>query len=290
MIRFLNARFRAYRGFDFHSAVITHPDKDHYRGFEEIFGDHDIGFKTVYQNGLVERPVSGTFDKVGGLVEDPDTGVEYIEDLAVDDDAIEEHFSDPSSFGRKEFPPLMHAALENPKIKKFRMLSTEHGKREAGRTYMPGFAPSNDRGYTIEVLGPVVERDAGGQPRLRRIGGYGETKNGHSVLLKLRYGSFSVLFGGDLNHKAEKFLLTHYAEIDSFPKAGSQAYKNMIADASKIFRCDIMKVCHHGSQKVTDAFLGNGQPGRLRDLVGRSGGTRAPTPRSARQAGTIRTR
>jgi hypothetical protein len=29
----------------------------------------------------------------------------------------------------------------------------------------------------------------------------------------------------------------------------------MIAEAGKRFRSDVMKVCHHGSEKVTDAFL-----------------------------------
>ena len=260
MARFLGGRFRTYRGFDFDAAVITHPDSDHYKGFQPIFENHKVGFKTIYQNGLVERPISGTFAKVGGHVEDPDTGVSYIEDLAEDDAAIEKHFSDGSKIGRFEFPRLMHAALNNAKIKKFRMLSTEHGKREGGKTYMPGFAPSNDRGYTIEVLGPVVERDADHSPRLRKIGSYGETKNGHSVLLKLQYGDFRVLFGGDLNDKAEKFLLTHYAGIDKFPRKTSQAYKDMISDASRTFRVDIMKVCHHGSEKVTDAFLATVNP------------------------------
>ena len=65
---FLNGHFRAYRGFDFDSAIITHPDQDHYKGFLPIFSDHDIGFRTVYQSGLVERPVSGEFPK---LADDP---------------------------------------------------------------------------------------------------------------------------------------------------------------------------------------------------------------------------
>lgn len=65
--RFLNGRFRTSRGFSFDAAVITHPDADHYRGFQAIFEDLRIGFGTVYQSGLVERPVSGTFEKLGGL-------------------------------------------------------------------------------------------------------------------------------------------------------------------------------------------------------------------------------
>ena len=90
---------------------------------------------------------------------------------------------------------------------------------------------------------------------MRKIGSYGETKNGHSVLLRLHYGSFKILFGGDLNEKAEKFLLTSHAGIERFPKKGSKAYKDMVGAGSTIYGADIMKVCHHGSEKVTDAFI-----------------------------------
>ena len=254
---FLNGRFGSYRtGFGFHAAVITHPDSDHYWGFRPLFANHKVGFKTVYHNGLVERPVSGTWAKLGGLSpQDPSTGTQYLSQLAVDDAVIQAEFSDPEANGRKMFPQVMFAALENPRIEQFRMLSTAHGQREDGKTYMPGFAPSDGRGYTIEVLGPMVEPGPGGVPRLRRLGDYGETKNGHSVLLKLRYGNFQLLFGGDLNRHAEEFLLAHYAGIDAFPDPGTQAYADMITDASSTFRSDVLKVCHHGSAEVTDAFL-----------------------------------
>jgi beta-lactamase superfamily II metal-dependent hydrolase len=256
MRRFLNERFRAYRGFDFEAAVLTHPDSDHYRGFEAIFEDHNIGFRNVYQSGLVERPVSGKFEKVGGVHSDPATGIDYVQDLAVDRAALEQHFADASTLGSFEFPRVMHAALNNPKVESFAMLSTSHGTVESGRSFMPGFAPSDSRGYTIEVLGPIAEFDAAGKPRLRVISSdYGKFKNGHSVLLRLVFGSFSVLFGGDLNIPAEKRLLTHYARIADFPSRGSAASKNMVATAAKTFRSDIMKVCHHGSEKVTDEFL-----------------------------------
>ena len=256
MRNFLNARFRAYRGFDFDAAIITHPDSDHYRGFEDIFGDHNVGFNTVYQSGLVERPVSGRFEKLGGVTEDPVTGIEYLEDLATSNEDIERHFGDPSTFGRKHFPPVMHNALENPKIHHFRMLSTAHGTLENECCYMPGFAPSDGRGYSIEVLGPVVEFGDDGRPRLRKISSrYGKTKNGHSVILKLHYNDLSVLFGGDLNVPAEKFLLQHYTDRERFPTRGSADYKEMIHQASERFGADVMKVCHHGSEKVTDAFM-----------------------------------
>ena len=255
MKRFLNGRFRAYRGFNFEAAVITHPDEDHYLGFEHVFGNPNIGFKTVYHSGLVERPVHGKFEKLGGLQPQAGSKLAYLTDLPEDDQAIEGLFGDAATIGAFKFPQVMHAAVTNPKIQSYRILSTEHGTKEDGKTYMPGFAPADNRGYCIEVLGPVMERDLAGKPRLRRIKSYGETKNGHSILLRLTFGKFSIFFGGDLNEPAERFILQHYAGLDKFPFAGSADYRQMVAKAAERFRSDVMKVCHHGSEKVTDAFL-----------------------------------
>lgn len=234
MRAFLAARFQTYRGFDFSTAVMTHPDRDHYYGFKDLFADHRITFSTVYHNGLVERPVAGTWEKLGGdAVTFKVDGTSYVGGLAVDRPAVEAIFTGADrSF---DFPATMRAALENERIGDIRMLSTGHAQVEGDAAWMPGFAPSDARGYTIRVLGPVVE-GFGGEPCLRKLGSYGETKNGHSVILRLQYGKFSVLFGGDLNTPAEKFLLHHYAGQD-------------------VFRSDVMKSCHHGSEKVTDAFL-----------------------------------
>ncbi len=257
MQRFLHGRFKAYRGFQFDAAIITHPDMDHYLGFKSLFEDTNVGFNTIYQNGIVERPVSGQFQKVGGLVPDPITNVKYITDLATSKSDIELHFSDKNKLGKFVFPWVMHHALNNPKIKEFKMLSTDtnHSTHENGRRYMPGFAPSNNRGYSIEVLGPVVEPDANGNLRLRKISSYGKTKNGHSILLRLHYGNYKIFFGGDLNKPAEKFLLKHYTGIKRFPRKGSDASKKMIKDAKNWFEAEIMKVCHHGASDVTDEFM-----------------------------------
>ena len=260
MERFINGRFKAYRGFRFDSAILTHPDKDHYKGFLNIFSNKKIGFKTVYHNGLVERPVSGTFEKIGGLRKDRSSGINYVRELAQTKSDINDIFSNSSTFGDFEFPYIMNAALRNPNVGGIKMLSTHHGKKEDGKTYVPGYAPSDNHGYSIEVLGPVVEFDRQGDPRLRRIGSYGETKNGHSVLLRLQYNDFSILFGGDLNEPAEKFLLRHYTGVSRFPQQGTTGYREMISKASRRFRSDIMKSCHHGSEKVTDAFLESVNP------------------------------
>lgn len=256
MERFLNGRFKAYRGFNFDSAVITHPDSDHYRGFGAIFANPKIGFKTIWQNGLVERAVAGTWAKLGPSSKDPVSKITYQTELAETDADVRRLLPDPVQNARYLFPTIMQAAIDNPKVGDIAMLSTGHGQIESGRSYVPGYGPSDQRGYAIEVLGPVVERDAAGKARLRRIGGsYGETKNGHSILLRLTYGRFSVFFGGDLNEPAERYLLTSYAGLGSFPATGSDAYRQMVAAAAARFRSDVMKVCHHGSEKVTDAFL-----------------------------------
>ncbi len=255
MVRFLSKRFKAYRGFNFDSAVITHPDLDHYAGFEAIFANANIGFKRIWHNGLVERPVSGTWAKLGAFAKDPVSKVTYQTEVVETDGQLRALLPNPGLNANFRYPAVMQAAMSNPKVGQIAMISTEHGTLENGHSYLPGYAPSDGRGYAIEVLGPVVERDAAGKARLRRIGSYGETKNGHSVLLRLTYGQFSVFFGGDLNEPAEEFLLTYYAGLPKFPKAGSVEYRTMIGLAAKRFRSEVMKVCHHGSEKVTDAFL-----------------------------------
>lgn len=132
---------------------------------------------------------------------------------------------------------------------------------------MPGFGPSNNPEFTIEVLGPVVERAPNGTKGLRTFGNSmtatamdeGKTKNGHSVLLRLQYRDFSVLFGGDLNLSAEHFLMRHYGNDGEAPTTLALA-DAMINKAGARFAVDLMKRCHHGSSDVTDEFLEATEP------------------------------
>ena len=82
----------------------------------------------------------------------------------------------------------------------------------------------------------------------------GKTKNGHSVLLRLTYRDFSVLFGGDLNTPAEHFLMRHYGNKGNAPTTIADT-NAMIERASARFAVDLMKSCHHGASDVTDEFL-----------------------------------
>jgi beta-lactamase superfamily II metal-dependent hydrolase len=252
MYEFLDGRFGSYKPKTlFHAAVITHPDQDHYGGFAPIFSSGKISFNHFYHSGLVERPGGEKFDKLGGLTVDPANNVSYLENLVEDHAGLQAAFA-PAGSG--EYAKMIRTALTNEAIKNSAMLSTQHGQMEEGRTWMPGFAPSDGRGYAIEVVGPFVETNAAGKKRLRKNGDYGQTKNGHSVLLRLHYKDFRVFFGGDLNMRAEKFLLMRYAGIDKWPTTAA-AREAMIAAAKPFFEADVMKVCHHGATDVTDEFL-----------------------------------
>jgi beta-lactamase superfamily II metal-dependent hydrolase len=256
MLNFLERRFKAYRnGFQFAAAVLTHPDKDHYYGFKDLFGSDKIGFDSVYHNGIVEKPVKGQWEKIGGAPVKATDSVSYLRELAVDRAETDSATGESDAAEGFDFPSVMRRALDNPAIKDVRMLSTRHAQDELDHAWMPGFAPSDRRGYTIEVLGPVVEERPDGTPALRKLGDYGETKNGHSIILRLEYGRFRVLFGGDLNDKAEPFLLRHYSGFSRLPAEGSEEYPDMIVQARKRLQAEVMKTCHHGSEKVTDAFL-----------------------------------
>lgn len=255
---FLERRFKTYRNkFQFDTAILTHPDNDHYLGFSSIFANKKIGFNNVYHNGINERPVSGTWEKVGGIHEHRSNGNSYIRELVETRNRLEDLFGTKDKIGNFQYPNVMFNALSNENIKGYKMLSVhkKHSTHENGKAYMKGFAPSDRKKYSIEVLGPVPEEDENGKLMLRKLASYGETKNGHSILLRLHYGDFKIFFGGDLNIPAEKFLLQHYTREDEWPKSGSARSEAMIEEAQKWFRSDVMKVCHHGSEKVTNEFI-----------------------------------
>lgn len=251
---YLEYRFRDFKKqFTFHAAVATHPDSDHYRGFQKIFENPRISFEHVYHNGLMER----TGDDLLGPVTDG-----FLTDIRASKTAARKLYSNAAVRGEKWYPELIWTALNSDRFGNVSMLSTEHGQKEGGHTWMPGFAPSNNEDFTIEVLGPVIERAPDGRKGLRTFASSmtakamneGKTKNGHSVLLRLQYHDFSILFGGDLNTPAEHFLIRHYGNEGEAPTTMAESAK-MIEKARSRFAVDMMKCCHHGSSDVTDEFL-----------------------------------
>jgi beta-lactamase superfamily II metal-dependent hydrolase len=251
MYRFLRWRFGSLKNlFRFHAAILTHPDQDHYKGFQSIFSDEKVRFDRVYHNGIAERAT-------GDLLGPSDTAGRFLTGIVATNDAIQALYSDPSVRGNKLYPKLIHTALTSGRVGGVEMLSTRHGSRQNDRTWLPGFAPSDGRSTEVEVLGPVPEGSMS-KPRLRWFGptigstgrDEGKTKNGHSIILRMVIGNLRVLFGGDLNRPAEDYLLRHYSGI-----AASESLSAAVVGASTRLSADLMKCCHHGAADVTDEFI-----------------------------------
>lgn len=256
--KFLKWRFGKFKqAFRFHAAIITHPDKDHYNGFQRLFAEENVSFERVYHNGIAERPGS---DRLGPS----DASGDYLTDIIDTHQQMADLYRLKAQRGKMLYPKLMHTALKSGRVGEIRLLSDRLGDIETfdHRAWIKGFSPQDDPDFSIEVLGPVIEPDGNGKPRLRWFGRVpdddahdeGKTKNGHSVLLRLRYREFSLLFGGDLNRPAETFLLRHYGNDGHKPSTPARV-KQMVEKAGKRFGADVMKCCHHGASDVTDEFL-----------------------------------
>lgn len=263
MREFLDGRFKAYRkGFDFHAAIITHSDLDHYGGFSSLVSNKKITFRHLYHNGIAELSSAEDWSRVGGVRNAPASNVDYVDKLVVTDAQARATF-DPALGRTNKYARIFASGIEKGNLGDFSMLGVNIGAKEnppgaeRDHYWVPGFAPSAGREYTIEVLGPWVEYPFGpGDPALRVFeDSLSHTKNGHSVLLRLAFGNFSVLFGGDLNRASERFLLQKYAGIEAWPEGDAAARNEMIGKASKALSSDVMKTCHHGASDVTDEFL-----------------------------------
>lgn len=234
--RFLRWRYgRFEQPFTFEAAIISHPDQDHYKGFQRIFSDPNIRFNHIYHNGIIER--------AGKHPLGPRSGG-FLTDVIETRQQLEALLSDPAVRNRKQYPTMLHNALVSGRVADARALS-------ARDRHLPGFAPAASE-LSIEVLGPVRD-SVNGEEALRWFGDGGKTKNGHSVVLRLIYRDVSLLLGGDLNIPAEYHLLAHHTGYPAPPSDADRAAA--LEGARQRFRSNVAKACHHGSADFTDFFL-----------------------------------
>ncbi len=249
MYRFLRWRFgRFQRKFEFEAGVISHPDSDHYNGFQHLFADPNVFFKTIYHNGIMEQfgknPL-GAKEKIGrhSYLKELITSITQLKAFL----NVENHWEKRVK-GRvynKQFPTMIKKALDANKFDEYKMLSIQD-------RYMPGYGP--DQELSVQVLGPVTEPAEKKPPRLRWISNIGKTKNGHSVVFRLKYRNVSLLLGGDLNIPSEHLLLSHHTGIAT-PPGNSEDQEALVEAARKIFQVDIAKSCHHGSSDFDPLFM-----------------------------------
>lgn len=243
MVRFLRWRFdlraNPERVVRFQAAIITHPDEDHYGGFDPIL-KRNFEFGVLYHNGVVERKGP---DRLGPKV--GPTGQKRLTDVIVDEEGLATILDDPDRVGKMHYPRLLKLARDEAQVPEIRMLSVRDG-------HLPGYGPSAQ--MTIEVLGPVPEEQPDGSLRLRWKSSDAITKNGNSIILRFRYGRVTILLGGDLNRPFEEHLLEHYTGLDPRPKNDADRLA-LATEARKRFRADVAKACHHGSADFTSRFL-----------------------------------
>lgn len=215
---------------DIDALVITHGDADHFSGLFEVEAARHYAndnrrqlfarVQRYFHNGLVKGPDGGSYkDRFGRKAVQGSTT--FAMDL----------WSDPrdathANASFKKWSTALNTLLAPGAV----VDRLEYGDDAA--------LDDLDSKMTFEVLGPVVE-DVGAERGLRFLGGSdSHTINGHSVVLRARYGNVHCLLGGDLNTHAEEHLREHIEH-----------------DPDKTLRSEIFKVPHHGSHEYEQAFL-----------------------------------
>lgn len=244
MYRFLRWKFgRFSKPFSFKAGIISHPDQDHYGGFDEFFDDENVSFEALYHNGIMERKSAKSTDSLGP--KSKFGGQNFLSKLIKTKTELKDFLSVQSRWKGKKFPTMLEKGVRKQSFKTFAMLSHESG-------HIPGFGP-NDKVH-MQILGPIEE-----QGRLRWLKNVGKTKNGHSVVIRLQYKSVSMLLGGDLNIPSEELLLEHHTKINPRPKDEAERFA-LVDAARKVFQVDIAKSCHHGSSDFSSIFLDGTHP------------------------------
>lgn len=261
--RYLAARYRGSseekpRKID--CIVVTHGDADHFEGLTEIHDSETndeprkrlfIAPRRVYHNGLVKRPEK---DAAGDTIPDKLRlgPIETVDGRTIVTGLVDDLLTVPDEDMNAPFRRWKRALTawsERGGIE-FRRLA--YGDDDA-------FDFLREEQVEVGVLGPfLTEQDGvsglkflGNPPKGPRVGhesletgehGFGghsvsHTINGHSIVLRLRYGKCAFLFSGDLNDEAGRILARKHqaGEID--------------------LRSEVFKVPHHGSADFSGAFI-----------------------------------
>lgn len=230
------------------AVVCTHPDEDHYGGFESMtrrVRSRVLDYGTVYHcglgrfNGQAAAFANGRGFGQLGEVRGTNLPDAYATTLLDDFDDVRELASETPS------RPWKLAGGYAGWLRKLAELEGSGvgglARAHRGLGHLPAFAPG-DGPASVSVLGPVEEA-FDGRPALRWLDGAGLTamkkpsltRNGHSVVLRIDYDGVRILLTGDLNFRSQAVLLKHVPAAE--------------------FSCHVAKACHHGSEDVSATFL-----------------------------------
>lgn len=228
--------FNQNRTVHFDYVFVSHFDKDHYNGLIDIINDSHYTFGTIFHNGIAKFN-----EEKDSFPEEFNTGLgekvklDHVPYLVTNFDSIDDLDFLKNNGGMLDLLEKFLSAVKSAKaqgrladFKRLDYVSAIPAKQINGKT------------FAIDVLGPVSSQIPRGLA-FEYFGDEAHTINGHSLVLKIKYGDRSFLFGGDLNIPAEEHLLQHYADQNPF-------------------EVDIAKSCHHGASEFTTAFMAKVNP------------------------------
>ncbi len=237
------------RRINFAFAVISHADLDHYEGFRDLFESAAFRFRTVYHNALVERPATSDTLKLG--VRRKVGGRTCVTELIETPEQLAELLATVDANTRARYVTLLRTAVGSGRVDRIVGLTSDAGKLGDFGT---AHRTRDGKPLSAEVLAPITHVD-GVRRGLPWFSNLGKTKNGHSVVLRLHYGSVKLLLGGDLNVPAEEHLLASRAGPAPATDAALSLQAEYLARTRAAFGADVAKACHHGSADFTTDFL-----------------------------------
>lgn len=215
---------------------ISHFDKDHYNGLIDIINDEHYTFGTIFHAGIAKF----NNEKEGFPAEyNTELGKRVRSGnkpyLVTSFDTLDELIALKNKGGMLNLLEKFTFAVENARLQG----RLQDFKRLDFQSQVPG-TQINGKEVSFSILGPVTHR-INNKPAFAWFEDEAHTINGHSIVLKIQYGSRSFLYGGDLNIPSEELLVNHYGDENPFA-------------------VDVAKSCHHGASEFTTAFMARVNP------------------------------
>lgn len=254
--KFMKHRYRrllrAGEQIEIKAMVVSHPDFDHFNGLTAILKDSRFKVGTIYHNGIIryddDNLPSGTDFDLGKLKRRTVDGENRLTVTETFDSLSQAETLVNGGHLMSSFKKFWQAALDakdDGRLGSAKRITIRNEK-------LPGFSQDVDDKLFVEVLGPVTTKMSGSVeyvtfPDAHDIAdpdptpSSSHTRNGHSIVLKLRFGKHTILLGGDLNIPAQQHLMKHYGSDNPF-------------------RVDVAKACHHGSSDFHVDFLKKTMP------------------------------
>lgn len=238
--------------FHINAIIISHFDQDHYAGLTNVLKSDKFSVDRLYHNGLPRYGDGANMDldlgSYSGGQNDKKSSISTdLRDINSARTLVDSGLLLTKKGNLNNFGKFLDAAIKASEDGRLDSMNLLVRRNVLG---VPEVLPGMGNDLKFEVLGPISTKSTG-QIKLPTFPNPyditeknptpspsdSHTINGNSIVLQLRFGTKTFLFGGDLNQPAQKYLASHY---------------NTGMD---IFKADVSKACHHGSSDFDIGFL-----------------------------------